>query len=99
MSNEELIAQSRQAMNDLWHLNSGKLLEHEQAAYNCLRRLCDRLDRIEIVRPIIEDMRDDASEHISEYGQAPHSCSWGDEEGVLIQNKQALEIYDACFGR
>lgn len=87
MSNEELIAQSRQAMNDLWHLNSGKLLEHEQAAYNCLRRLCDRLDRIEIVRPIIEDMRDDASEHISEYGQAPHSCSWGDEEGVLIQNK------------
>lgn len=98
MSNEELIAKSRQAMNDLWHLNSGKLMEHEQAAYNCLRRLCDRLDRIEIVRPIIEDMREDASENLSEYGQEEHSCYWEYQEGVLIQNKRALEIYDACFG-
>ncbi len=96
MTNKELIECSRQAMNDLWHLSGGKLMEHEQTAYNCLRLLCNRLDKIEIMRAVIEDMREDASENISE-GQAPHGCSWGYEEGVLIQNKHALYIFDACF--
>jgi hypothetical protein len=93
MTNRELIETARQAMKDL---SAENMLEHEQTAYNCLRLLCNRLDKIEIMRPVIEDMREDASMHISD-GQAPHDCSWGYQEGVLIQNKQALDIYDACF--
>lgn len=93
MKNNELIKTARQAMKALSATN---MLEHERTAYNCLRLLCDRLDKIEIMRPLIEDMREDASAHISD-GQAPHDCSWGYEEGVLIQNKHALDIYDACF--
>jgi len=96
MKNTELIELSRQAMNNLWHLNGGKLLEHEQTAYNCLRLLCNRLDKIEIVRQLLKICREDASTNISD-GQAPHDCSWGYEEGVLIQNKHALDIFDACF--
>lgn len=93
MKNSELVELARQAMKDL---SASNMLEHEQTAYNCLRLLCDRLDRIEIMRPVIEDMRDDASTNISN-GEAPHDCSWGYQEGVLIQNKHALDIYDACF--
>lgn len=93
MTNKELIETARQAMKDLSATN---MLEHERTAYNCLRLLCGRLDRIERMRPVIEDVMEDASRHILE-GQSPHDCSWGDEEGVLIQNKHALDIYDACF--
>ena len=93
MTNIELIEMATQAMKDLSATN---MLEHEQAAYNCLRLLCGRLDKIEIMRPSIEDMREDASTNISD-GQSPHDCAWLYEEGVLIQNKHALDIYDACF--
>jgi hypothetical protein len=93
MTNNELIKTATQAMKDL---SAANMLEHEQTAYNCLRLLCARLDKIEIMRPVIEDMRESASGHISD-GQAPHDCSWGYQEGVLIQNKHALDIYDACF--
>lgn len=43
MTNKELIETAKQAMKDLWELNQGRLLEHEQTAYNCLRLFCERL--------------------------------------------------------
>lgn len=47
MTNKELIETARQAMEDLWEINQGRLLEHEQTAYNCLRLFCERLEASE----------------------------------------------------
>jgi len=47
MTDKELIETAKQAMKDLWELNQGRLLEHEQTAYNCLRLFCERLEQIE----------------------------------------------------
>ena len=43
MTNKELIETAKDAMKDMWDVNHGKLLQHEQAAYNCLRLFCDRV--------------------------------------------------------
>ena len=48
MTDQELIQTSKQAMEDLWNSNNGKLLDYEQTAYNCLRLLCKRLEEIEL---------------------------------------------------
>lgn len=48
MTYQELIQTSKQAMDDLWNSNNGKLLDYEQTAYNCLRLLCKRLEEIEL---------------------------------------------------
>lgn len=42
MTNEELIETAKEAMKDLWEINHGRLLEHEQTAYNCLRLFCEK---------------------------------------------------------
>lgn len=82
MSNNELIETARQAMKDLWDINQGRLLEHEQTAYNCLRLFCDRFcsdeaDRIEKLqsenaklKEVIEIVRRYA---VIEYGESA-SC-------------------------
>ena len=44
MTDQELIQTTKQAMEDLWNSNNGKLLDYEQTAYNCLRLLCERLE-------------------------------------------------------
>lgn len=43
MTNKELIETAKEAMKDLWEINQGRLLEHEQTIYNCLRLFCERL--------------------------------------------------------
>jgi len=45
MTNAELIETAKEAMNDLWELDSGMLLkhEHDQMAYNYLRLFSERL--------------------------------------------------------
>lgn len=48
MTDQKLIQTSKQAMEDLWNSNNGKLLDYEQTAYNCLRLLCKRLEEIEL---------------------------------------------------
>jgi len=44
MTNQELIETAKQAMKDLVSTSDGKMLEHEQSAYNCLRLLCERVE-------------------------------------------------------
>lgn len=55
MTTQELIQKSKQAMEDLWNLNQGKLLEHEQRAYNCLRLLIKKVESITPVYPTIDE--------------------------------------------
>jgi hypothetical protein len=51
MTDQELIQTARQAMEDLWNSNNGKLMDYEQSAYNCLRLLCIRLEEITLIDP------------------------------------------------
>ena len=44
MTNPELIETAKQAMSDLLSTSQGKMLEHEQSAYNCLRLFCERIE-------------------------------------------------------
>ena len=44
MTNRELIETAKQAMSDLLSTSQGKMLEHEQSAYNCLRLFCERIE-------------------------------------------------------
>lgn len=46
MTDQELIQTAKQAMEDLWNSNNGKLMDYEQSAYNCLRLLCIRLEEV-----------------------------------------------------
>jgi len=48
MTDQELIQTSKQAMDDLYKFNDGKLMDYEMSAYNCLRLLCARLEEIEL---------------------------------------------------
>ena len=44
MTDQELIQTAKQAMEDLWNSNNGKLMDYEQSAYNCLRLLCEKVE-------------------------------------------------------
>lgn len=47
MTNNELIETAKETMKDIWELNQGRLLRHEQTAYNCLRLFCERLEEMD----------------------------------------------------
>lgn len=53
MTNKELIETAKQAMKDLLATSGGKMLEHEQTAYNCLRLFCELLP-VEPTEPVID---------------------------------------------
>lgn len=44
---------------------------------------------------LIQYLREKATSNITEYGMNPNAASWGDQDGVLISSKQALDIADA----
>ena len=71
MENKELIKTAKQAMEDLLSMSKGKMLEHEQSAYNCLRLFCERLSVTESIRDIWKGV--------------PEQCKWRatDEEGYV----------------
>lgn len=96
MTNKELIETAKEAMKDLFELNQGRLLEHEQTAYNCLRLFCIRLEKTESILALCEAMRTEAEHNISMY-QESDAADWGHQEGVLITNQNAIDIYSKCF--
>jgi hypothetical protein len=79
MSNKELVQRSKEVMNDLSADNN--MLEHEQAAYNCLRLFCERIEQTKNLTAIIQKLEMYVTE--SELRK---------QTGVLITNKQALDI-------
>lgn len=79
MSNKELVQRAKEVMNDLSADNN--MLEHEQAAYNCLRLFCERIEQTKNLREIIQKLEMYVTE--SELRK---------QNGVLITNKQALDI-------
>lgn len=97
MTNEQLIKKAQEVMVELWHFNGGALLDHEQSAYICLMLLSERLEKIQKVQAIIEKAYKHAIINI-EAGQPVDEASFGYEEGVLITNLEAADIYHAIFG-
>ncbi len=74
MTNKELIETANQAMKDLWEFNQGRLLKHEQTAYDCLKLFCERLP----------DDEDRALMHAG----LPDECIKGWEEVKFCENRQ-----------
>jgi hypothetical protein len=79
MSNKELVELSKTAMEQLSAGNN--MLEHEQTAYNCLRLFCERIEQTKNLVVIMQKLEMYVTE--SELRK---------QEGVLITNKQALDI-------
>jgi hypothetical protein len=79
MSDKELVQRAKEVMNDLSADNN--MLEHEQAAYNCLRLFCERIEQTKSLVVIIKKLEMYVTE--SEMRK---------QTGVLITNKQALDI-------
>jgi hypothetical protein len=89
MSNKELVELSKTAMEQLSAGNN--MLEHEQAAYNCLRLFCERIEQTKELKQIIEILQVCANKNLMR-GEELDQVSWRDREGVLITNRQALDI-------
>lgn len=96
MTNPELIETAKDAMKDLWEINQGRLLEHEQTAYNCLRLFCARIEKIQAIESMVKGIKAEADHNVEMY-QEFDAADWGHQEGVLITNKNAIDIYTNCF--
>ena len=79
MSNKELDETAKQAMKDLSAGNN--MIEHEQTAYDWLRLFCERIEQTKNLTAIIQKLEMYVTE--SELRK---------QTGVLITNKQALDI-------
>jgi hypothetical protein len=89
MTNKELVELSKTAMEQLSAGNN--MLEHEQTAYNCLRLFCERIEQTKELKQIIEILQVCANKNLMR-GEELDQVSWRDREGVLISNRQALDI-------
>jgi hypothetical protein len=89
MTNKELVELSKTAMEQLSAGNN--MLEHEQTAYNCLRLFCERIEQTKELKQIIEILQVCANKNLMR-GEELDQVSWRDREGVLITNRQALDI-------
>jgi hypothetical protein len=89
MTNKELVQRAKKVMNDLSADNN--MLEHEQAAYNCLRLFCERIEQTKNIAAIVNGIKMQADENLSN-GQHENDANWGYQDGVLITNRQALDI-------
>jgi len=79
MTNKELVDLAKTAMEQLSAGNN--MLEHEQTAYNCLRLFCERIEQTKNLTAIMQKLEMYVTE--SELRK---------QTGVLITNKQALDI-------
>ena len=79
MTNNELVDVAKTAMEQLSAGNN--MLEHEQTAYNCLRLFCERIEQTKNLTAIMQKLEMYVTE--SELRK---------QTGVLITNKQALDI-------
>jgi len=89
MSNKELVETAKQAMKDLSAGNN--MLEHEQTAYNCLRLFCERVEQTKELQSVIGQIKAYANENIAA-GEPETYGDWHKQYGILISNKQALDI-------
>lgn len=66
LSDQELLDLSMQTMKYIYGINKGRFIEHEQAAYNCIWLLRDRLslyikeqeEQLVIIKQIHQDLKD-----------------------------------------
>lgn len=63
----------------------------------CDEKPCDRLDKIQSISGLIESMKNKAEQNMANY-QEPDAADWVYQEGVLLTNDEALNIYKAVFG-
>jgi len=89
MTNKELVETAKQAMKDLSAGNN--MLDYEQTAYNCLRLFCERIEQTKELQSFIGIIEHYANENISA-GEPENYSDWNKNYGVLITNKQALDI-------
>lgn len=79
------------SMNDC-AIKTGSTKEFDAAIDTAIARY----EKLISVKEVIEEMRKKALENI-DIGEHPNHASFAYQEGVLISNQQALDIYNACF--
>lgn len=84
-------------MAELLHFNDGALMDHEHSACICLVYLSERLEKIQKVEEIIEQAYNYALENI-EAGEPLGEAEYAKCHGVLLTNRQVIDIYHAIFG-
>ena len=89
MTNKELVDLAKTAMEQLSAGNN--MLEHEQTAYNCLRLFCERIEQTKEIQSVIGQIKAYADENIAA-GKPETYGDWYKQYGILISNKQALDI-------
>jgi hypothetical protein len=89
MSNKELVEAAKQAMQYL--CKPSIALKEKQAAYNCLRLFCERIEQTNCLKETITSIQSKATKNLLD-GQGENDAHWGYQEGVLLTNKQALDI-------
>jgi hypothetical protein len=85
MSNKELVETAKQVIDDLGGLHGTK------TACDCLRLFCERIEQTKELKQIIEILQVCANKNLMR-GEELDQVSWRDREGVLITNRQALDI-------
>jgi hypothetical protein len=88
MTNKELVEKAKKAMPHLIAVNP---TWYEMDAYNCLRLFCERIEQTKELKQIIEILQVCANKNLMR-GEELDQVSWRDREGVLITNRQALDI-------
>ena len=97
MTNEQLIKKAQEAMAGLLGFGDGELPNHELSAYVSLVHLSKRLKKIQKVEAIIEQAYNYALENI-EAGEPLDEAEYAKCHGVLLTNRQVIDIYHAIFG-
>lgn len=85
MSNKELVEIAKQVIEDLRGTYGTK------TACDCLRLFCERIEQTKELQEVITNIQAIANENLSD-GQGENDANWGYQEGVIITNKQALDI-------
>jgi hypothetical protein len=85
MSNKELVETAKQVIDDLGGLHGTK------TACDCLRLFCERIEQTKEIAATVNSIKVQANENI-EAGEAELFTDWYKLVGVLITNRQALDI-------
>lgn len=85
MSNKELVETAKQVIEDLTGMYGTK------TACECLRLFCERIEQTKEILTTVNSIKMQADENISA-GEAEAFTDWHKLVGVLITNRQALDI-------